>query len=151
MAELRKLIVQLESAARGEIEAAVAAELAKAMRPFQPAVRAAIINIPTYGEKHTGLRLRIANCVQTWVVINGPVVQAGVEVNAAKMPDGQKALPLYMDGAKAPWRHPVYGHRDNWVEQEAHPYFAGAVSDFGPATARAVERAMDVIAAKITG
>lgn len=148
--ELSQLIIRLEAAGGGEIPAELRKELAKTTRPFAPLVRAAILNIPVKGPKSTGLRLRIARCVQTWAEIHGNVVSVGIEVNPERMPDGQKALPLYMDGDKAPWRHPVYGNREVWVTQEAHPYFWDAVSQWGPATARAVNRVADKIAAQIT-
>jgi len=122
-------------------------ELHKSQRPFAPRVRAAILNTPAYGRKHTGLRVRIAGCVQTWVVIRGDMVSAGVEVDASRMPSGQKALPLYLDGAKAPWRHPLFGDRDRWYGQPAHPYFARAVEMYGPFGGRAVQRAADAITA----
>jgi hypothetical protein len=154
MAELSRIIVQLEAAANGGIEAAMLAEMAKAARPFLPMVRAAIMNTPSAGgvpyNQPPGLRARIARCVQAWADVTGPMVSVGVEVNASLMPDGQKSLPLMLDGEK-PWRHPVFGNREHWVSQPSWPYFWGAVTGFGPATQRALERAADIIAAQITG
>jgi hypothetical protein len=122
-------------------------QLLASQRPFAPRVRAAILNTPAYGPKHTGLRLRIAKCVQTWVVIRGDLVSAGVEVDASRMPSGQKSLPLYLDGAKAPWRHPLFGDRSRWYGQASHPFFARATALYGPASERAVQRAADQVTA----
>jgi hypothetical protein len=148
MAELRALAAQFDAVSRDSVQV-IRAEMAKAARPFAPAVRASILNIPTHGSKHTGLRLRIARCVQTWAEINGPQISVGVEVNGSRMPSGQMALPLYMEGAKAPWRHPVYGDRAVWVSQEAHPYFWRAVQLYGPASLRAVSRAVQLMSDQI--
>jgi hypothetical protein len=121
-------------------------QLQASQRPFAPMVRAAILNTPAHGPKHTGLRMRIAACVQTWVEIRGDMVTAGVEVNASRMPSGQKSLPLYLNGNKAPWRHPLFG-KPPWYSQPAHPYFAQAVALYGPAGRNAVQRAAGQIVA----
>lgn len=155
MASLRLVIAELRQAGSGEIPVELRAEMAKAARPFAPLVRAAIMNIPVKGEvpyhQPPGLRARIAACVESWAEIHGPEVSVGVEVNASRMPNGQKALPLYMDGDKAPWWHPVFGNRDPGVIQEAHPYFWDTVQPMLPATARAIERAVQKIADTIHG
>jgi hypothetical protein len=149
MTTLHALAARFEAMNEAAVVAVVRDEMAKAARPFAPAVRAAILNIPTTGTKHTGLRLRIAGCVQTWAEIKGPLVSVGVEINAARMPDGEKALPLYMEGVKAPWLHPLFGNRERWYFQPAHPYFYEAMTLFGPASQHAVDRAVDKIAAAI--
>lgn len=145
MATLRSVITALRvSGAPDEITREMKRQLLASQRPFAPRVRAAILNTPAHGPKHTGLRVRIAGCVQTWVEIRGDLVSAGVEVNAARMPSGQKSLPLYLDGKKAPWRHPLFGH-DPWYSQAAHPFFDRAVALYGPASENAVRRAADAI------
>jgi hypothetical protein len=152
MAELRTVIAELRRMGDGQqIPRIMRAELAKASRPFAPLVRAAILNTPATGHKHTGLRLRIARCVETWAVIDGPVVQVGVEMNASRMPDGEKSLPLMLEGPPRGkrWRHPVFGDPEVWTGQLSHPYFWGAVSAFGPASRNAMNRAADSIARKI--
>jgi hypothetical protein len=88
--------------------------------------------------------------VQTWAEIHGELVTIGVEVNSARMRSGEKSLPLMLEGAK-PWRHPVYGDRENWVAQTSYPYFHEATALMGPAGRRAVERAMDIIERQIEG
>lgn len=148
MATLRSTITALRvSGAPDQITKEMKRQLLASQRPFAPRVRAAILNTPAYGSKHTGLRVRIAKCVQTWVEIRGDLVSAGVEVNASRMPTGQKALPLYLDGKKAPWRHPLFGDRSRWYGQAAHPFFDRAVALYGPASENAVRRAADQITA----
>ena len=85
--------------------------------------------------------------MQTWVEIRGDLVSAGIEVDSSRMPSGQKSLPLYLDGAKSPWRHPLFGDRARWYSQASHPYFARAVALYGPASERAVQRAADRVMA----
>ena len=147
MATLSSTINALRVAGNpGTITKEMQRQLQASQRPFAPRVRAAILNTPAHGPKHTGLRVRIARCVQTWVKIEGDMVSAGVEVDASRMPSGQKSLPLYLDGAKAPWRHPFFGDRSRWYSQASHPFFARAVALYGPASERAVARAADQIA-----
>lgn len=135
---------------QGRVNGIVRSELSKAVRPLLPSVRASILNIPTYGDKHTGLRVRISRTVESWAKIEAGVVTAGVAVNSAKMPSGQKSLPLMMEGVKR-WRHPVYGNRNVWVAQESHPYFYQAVAFFGPASRLAIDRALQRISDAISG
>lgn len=147
MSQLRWVVNALRTDGSPEsITRQLRAQLLATQRPFAPRVRAAILNTPAHGPKHTGLRLRIARCVQTWVEIHGDMVSAGVEVNASRMPSGQKALPLYLNGSKAPWRHPLFG-KPPWYTQAAHPFFDAATAGYGPAQARAVQRAADAIVA----
>ena len=143
--QLQALIVEFRAMDNVTVTNMIRRNAAAAARPFAPAVRASIMNTPAHGPKHTGLRARIARCVQTWAEIRGNVVSVGVEVNASKMPSGQMSLPLYLEGSKAPWRHPLFGH-DPWYGQDAHPYFWQAVALYGPASQRAVQRAADRIA-----
>jgi len=155
MAELSVLIAQLQRMNNDKITKLMRYRLRQAASPLLPRVRAAIINLPSKGtvpyHQPPGLRLRIANCVEAWTWINGPQVQVGIAVNGAKMPDGQKALPLYMEGAKAPCRHPVFGDPENWVAQAAHPYFYQSVSWFGPASRRTLESVANEITKRING
>lgn len=147
MAQIQQVITALRvQGAPDKISKALMRELQASQRPFAPRVRAAILNTPAYGPKHTGLRTRIAACVQTFVQVNGDMVSAGVEVNAARMPDGQHSLPLMLNGNKV-WRHPLFGDFARWYGQSSHPYFDRAVELYGPASEKAVQRAADRIVA----
>ena len=65
MATIRSTITALRvSGSNADITNAMLNELRKSQRPFAPRVRAAILNTPAYGPKHTGLRVRIAKCVR---------------------------------------------------------------------------------------
>jgi hypothetical protein len=71
--------------------------------------------------------------------------RAGVSivVDASKAPEGR---PLEHGGAAGQFRHPVFGHRNNWVEQPARPFFYAAL-ERSAATEVAMRAAMDRIAA----
>ena len=138
-----------EIAEPGRIDAALLRELAVTARPLAPMVRAAILNIATTGDKHTGLRERIANCVVPWANVRDGVVSTGVEVQPRYMPDGEKALPLYMDGVKPNWRHPLFGNPERWYGQPPHPYFTEATDWYGPAARRAIDRVLDRMTATL--
>jgi hypothetical protein len=150
MATLRAVAAQFRAMADGGVTQITRAELATSARPLAPYVRAAILNTPARGPKHTGLRLRIARCVQTWATIDGPVVSVGVEVNSARMPDGEKSLPLMLNGTKV-WRHPLFGRMETWVTQPSWPYFYEAVAWYGPASRLAMSRAERQIADRLSG
>jgi hypothetical protein len=145
MAELSMLIASLARMDNGKVTAIMRREASAAAKPFVPRVRAAILNIPTTGPVHTGLRERIARCVETWSSINGPVAKVGIEVNSSRMPDGQMSLPLGMEGAKR-WRHPLFGDREHWYTQMPHPYWQSGTAGYGAAQQNAIERAAQQIA-----
>jgi hypothetical protein len=143
--DLQRIVASLETMSHGAVPRELRKELAKAARPFLPRVRAAIMNIPTTGNRHTGLRVRIARSVEAYSHIDFTVVRVGVRVSTQKMPSGQKSLPLMMEGVKL-WRHPVFGDDTNWVTQEPHPYFEEGMAGYGAASQMAVGRAMESIA-----
>ena len=125
---------------------------------FVPRVRAAVLAIPTTGEKHTGLRARIAACAEVASWESGlREVNVAVEMNPKRMPWGELSLPLNMEGVGVGrrgdrrWRHPVYGNDDVWVQQPSHPYFYPAARGFGPAARDALGRALDDITRQLGG
>jgi hypothetical protein len=153
--QMQAVIAELRKMADGGVADIVSRELTAAARPFAPQVRAAILNIPVKGLKpwppqEPGLRLRIARCVVAWSRAGGGVIQVGVKVDPSRMPSGQYSLPLGMDGRKR-WRHPVFGDRENWVTQVPHPYFDAATAPMGPASKRAIDRALERITRAISG
>jgi hypothetical protein len=124
-------------------------DLRKAVAPLLPAVRASIGNIPTTGGKSTGLRARMQKATRLSVITAGKSASVSILVDPKKMPDGEKALPAYMEGTKGRWRHPVYGH-DVWVTQDSHPFFYKIVRPAGVAARVAVQRAVNTVTKSIT-
>jgi hypothetical protein len=72
--------------------------------------RRAVLNIPTTGAKHTGLRGRVAKGVGT------KITGSGVQITTSMDDRDEINLPAYLDSQRG-WRHPVYGNRDVWVRQ----------------------------------
>ena len=161
-ADLRTIARKLERMDDAHVKALFKKRLLDAARPFVPAVQASALAIPTTGKKHTGLRGRIAACAGTasWEP-RGTTrqVDVAVEIQPERMPEGEKGLPLYMEGVHTPgpidharWRHPVFGRRkDPWAQQPSHPYFYRAVRPFGPAAGVAMQQAVDDISRQLSG
>src|SRR5262252_3726962 len=89
-----------------------------AARSYPMRVRASALAIPVKpGGKHTGLRARIAGCVQLSSGTDATSAYVSVWVNPLRMLPDYTTLPLYMQGVKlggrgrdySRWRHPVYG------------------------------------------
>jgi hypothetical protein len=119
--------------------------------PMVPAVRASIAAIPVKGPKSTGLRKRLQKATRLKVRTTGRSASVAILVDPKKMPDGQKALPQYMEGAEGHtrWRHPVYGH-DVWVTQPPSPYFFKTVRPLGVASRIAAAKVVLDITREIT-
>lgn len=149
---LRQVAAELRSMDQVRVTRIIRGHLERRARPVGMAVRARILAIPTKGPKHTGLRQRIADCVDTFLDINGPIVTVGVEIIPERMPTGQWGLPLYMEGVNrhGPWRHPVFGNFDRWVSQDAHPYFYDPASQLALAGREGIDAAADEIARDIS-
>jgi hypothetical protein len=156
-ADLRVLARELRRMDDAKVKRLFRERLTAAAGPVVPRVRASVLAIPAAGEKHTGLRARIAACVEARSFEPGPrQVSVAVEVNAHRMPDREKGLPLYMEGTGIGrhdrWRHPVYGHSERpWVQQPPHPYFWAPARTFGPAAGQAMARALDNITRQLGG
>jgi hypothetical protein len=88
--------------------------------------RKAVMQIPTYGIKHTGLRGRVAQGVG--VKITG----SGVQVTASMNQQDERNIPAYLD-ARDGWRHPVFGNRSVWVHQSTGgSWFSEVIQDGQP-------------------
>jgi hypothetical protein len=135
--------------------------LEDAARPYPARVRASALAIPVKpGGKHTGLRARIAGCVQLSSGTDAESAYVSVWVNPLRMLPDYTTLPLYMQGVKlggrgrdySRWRHPVYGR---WLagqrSQPSHPYFYQAAEPLGRAAAPALEAALEDITRKLNG
>jgi hypothetical protein len=57
-----------------------------------------------------------------------------------------EAAPLNNGDRGGNFRHPVYGNRENWVSQPAHPFFVTGAKHGAPAAEQAMLKVMDDIA-----
>jgi hypothetical protein len=145
----------------GKVKGIFKRHLEDAARPFPAAVRASALAIPAKpGGKSTGLRARIAACVELSSGTDADSAYVSVWVNPLRMLPDYTTLPLYMEGVKlttrganySRWRHPVYGHRERkWEQQASHPYFYQAASPLGRAAAPAIEAALEDITRQLNG
>lgn len=69
-----------------------------------------------------GLRSAVARGIKSKVAYTGFKLGARIVADSAAMPASQRKLPRYLN-RKRGWRHPVWGHRDRWVDQVGEPYF----------------------------
>jgi hypothetical protein len=64
-----------------------------------------------------------------------------VVVNAAQAPN---ARPINHGGRGGVFRHPVFGHRDRWVDQAAHPFINAAAN--APSIEEGLRQVLDHVA-----
>jgi hypothetical protein len=145
----------------GTVKGIFRRRLEDAARPYPMRVRASVLAIPAKpGGKHTGLRARIAQCVELSSGTDAKSAYVSVWINPMRMLPDYTSLPLYMEGVKVTsrgrnysrWRHPVYGTwRAGQPNQAAHPYFYGPVTPLGRASGDAMKLAVEDITRKING
>jgi hypothetical protein len=70
-----------------------------------------VMRIPTHTAKHSGLRMRVAKGVGT------KLTSTGVQITTSMNDKDEINIPAYLDINRG-WRHPVFGNRHVWVEQE---------------------------------
>jgi hypothetical protein len=133
--DLRRISRELRKMDQKEILKRFRKDLRAAAAPLIPAVRTSIRAIPSKrAYSATGLRGRLSRATTLEVKTAGARANVKIIVTGRKMPDHQKALPAYMEGKRKPWRHPVYGNKNNWVQQQPpSPYFYKVVEAKGPA------------------
>lgn len=125
--------------------------LRKSAKPLVPAVRASIRAIPSKRPyAASGLRGQMSRATGLQVKTTGREAGVVIRVDGRKMPPRAKAVQSYMEGVKPRWRHPVYGNRENWVQQPAHPYFYKVMETAGPRARLAVNRVLDQVSKDIT-
>jgi hypothetical protein len=143
--DLRRISRELNRMDQPEIKKRFRKELRATAQPFVPLVRNSIKSIPSkrpYSAE--GLRGQMAKATRIEVRTVGRDAGVAIRVDGRKMPSKMKALPKGMEGTKR-WRHPVFGNREVWVTQQAHPYFFHVVRPAGIAGRRAASRVVDSI------
>jgi hypothetical protein len=150
-ADLRVISKQLRRMNDKEITRRFRTELRAVAKPLVPVVKQAALEIPVKGESgSTGLRQRLSKAVHLIVRTTGRRATVAILADAKRMPNGQKALPAYMEGTKEHWRHPVFGDDENWAEQDAHPWFYPALKTLGVRGRAGIEAVVESITKDIT-
>ncbi|MFF2383771.1 hypothetical protein [Streptomyces sp. NPDC058108] len=147
--DLRRISRELRKMDDKEIKKRFRKELRAAAAPLVPRVRASIRSLPSSrGYSPDGLRGRLSKATRLEVKTTGKQAGVAIRVDGRKMPTHMKGLPKAVEGTKR-WRHPVFGHRDVWVDQPKQPYFFHVVRPLGLASRKAVSRVLDGISRDI--
>lgn len=149
-AKLERLARRLREAAEGGMQAeltkGVVDESPKALTKVQQAFRGVeMTTVPSRGGGgSTGLRARVAGATHARPLGRG----ARFEVNAAEVGRSGNTLARGVNGK--PWRHPVFGNTNAWVEQQGEEVFEKTLRGH-PGWVPRLERALDTVARRIEG
>lgn len=71
----------------------------------------------------------IASTLSTSVSFTGKRSGVFITAKGSKMPSGHEKLPALMEngGKQGTFRHPLFGNRNHWVNQPAHPFLHPAL------------------------
>lgn len=125
-------------------------KIRKAIDPLVVRAQAKVESMPTHGRGSTGLRREVGTGVETIEVGFGN--DYTIRVITTMDHADETIIPLGMDRPTG-WRHPVFGNRNNWVQQIPieHGWFTNAFANAGEGVEQALidalEWARDTIAA----
>lgn len=122
-------LYQAAKAADGNLQVQLRRGVRKAAKPIEDGVKAA-----------ASWSSRIPGAVRTKASFAARGASVRVEVDSGAAPE---AAPINNKGRGGRFRHPVYGNRDNWVSQQARPFFREGVTAGIPAADAAMSRLMD--------
>ena len=140
-----------------EFKKAVKKRLKTAAEPVVEEVKRAALSIPAKGGDATaarkkrgenlGLRASLANATISDInpTKKGAILKIRVSTTKFISASGRpRTIPYYMEGRrKRAWRHPVFGNRENWVEQKPHPFLGVTVLPHKMKFAGEVTQALD--------
>ena len=114
--------------------------LREAAGPMVAGIRAQIDLIPSSG-KSTGVRAALK--AKTRASISTSARSAGVRIvtSPRRLPPGKRVLAKSLN--KAAFRHPVFGNREEWVNQSGRPYFGATINAHTEETRRRVQAVME--------
>ncbi|MEI8285889.1 MAG: hypothetical protein WCG15_01180 [Actinomycetes bacterium] len=124
-----------------ELKKALRKKITALAKPIVADVKQAAIAIPSQGGdvggtrkkkgETLGLRAGLANATKSDFNGTGRGAVVHIRVSSSKFiaaTGRPRSLPYYMEGRrKRKWRHPVFGNKENWVEQSPHPFLAVTV------------------------
>ena len=135
-----------------EIQKAMRKRLNAAAKPIVAEVKQAALALPSKVENGStqegyenlfSLRRAIAGSVKSRFngTGRGGVLQIRVSTSEFMALSGRpRTIPYYLEGRKRRWRHPVFGNKDKWVDQEARPFLA--VTAYKPRNVEIVYQAL---------
>lgn len=162
--DLKKLNKQLRQMADGKaIKKDLTQGLRNVLKPIVPEIRAAYRAAPSMGHDFMArgsrgredLRALLSKATRVEVRLAGRFAGARIRVDGRRMPDRMKSLPRYWEGedsgSKGRWRHPIYGDRTTWVQQQPRPRFYDIVQRHEARANQAVEQLLDQVRRKLEG
>lgn len=146
-----------------ELKKALRKRLIDLAKPIVAETKQAEMNLPsksgevlqTRKKKGTTLGFRASLAAATKADFNGTGKGAALHIRVSTsrflaVSGRPRTLPYYMEGRrKRPWRHPVFGNKDNWTSQKSKPFLGEVVSRNKPAFALAVETAVNDVVKEI--
>lgn len=132
--------------AGGELPGELRKAMKKAVRPVVARVRANARALAVHGEKHTGLRGRLAAAVRAQ---SSTRTRPGVRIVASLRDRDERSLPRYTDNGSEGWRHPVFGNRHVWVKQYGGSWFKEEIADSRAEISRALQQVLKEAADKV--
>jgi hypothetical protein len=132
--DLKRLVRALKDVEDGK---ALKRELSQGLRgvvaPLVPEVRQAYLHGGIRARRRHGaaeptthhpgdLRRSLAKATRAEVRTTGRLAGARVRVDGRRMPPRQGSLPAMYEGVKR-WRHPVFGDRGTWAQNQPRPTF----------------------------
>lgn len=117
------------SADAGEAFRTVASALGKFDRELSKALRSRIRNIgkPLAEQVKAAIAPYSKTVARSITLQVSPGARGGasmsISAKQSKMPERSRPLPALLEGRRgASFRHPVFGDRNTWVQQPAHPF-----------------------------
>lgn len=130
---------------RGEV-AELVADLGKVppslSKVLRPKLKQAAEPIKRNAQSRASWSTRIPGAIRIKTSLAGRNAGIALRVDAAKAPHGRAYENL---GDRGTFRHPVFGNRSVWVEQQARPYLFPAVQKGRPEVVKAAGEAVDVV------
>ena len=135
-----------------EIQKAMRKRLNAVAKPIVAEVKQAALNLPSKVESGGNpkgyenlfsLRRAISQSIKSRFNGTGKGGVLSIRVSTTEfmaMSGRPRTIPYYLEGRKRRWRHPVYGDRDRWVDQEPKPFLA--VTAYKPKNVDAVYNAL---------
>jgi hypothetical protein len=140
-ADLKAVSKQLRQVADGKaLRKELTGGIRDALKPVLAQVKSA------YGSGRIRSHLRRASRIE--VRTSGRMAGARLRVDGRKMPDQMKSLPAMWEGLTR-WRHPVFGDRETWVQQDSHPTFYRIVTPQEDRVGRAIDQVLEDVRDKL--
>ena len=135
-----------------EIQKAMRKRLNTVAKPIVAEIKQAALNLPSKVESGGNpkdyenlfsLRRAISQSIKSRFNDTGKGGVLSIRVsttNFMALSGRSRTIPFYLEGRKRRWRHPVFGNKEVWVDQEAKPFLA--VTAYKPKNVDAVYNAL---------